>query len=58
MRGLKLTVIVRLNPRFIVVASFTDAWIETDEKDSIGKRYRRVASFTDAWIETFRTMVA
>ena len=33
------------------VASFTDAWIETDLPVS-GKRRFWVASFTDAWIET------
>ena len=34
-----------------MVASFTDAWIETYLKS---KEYEtvRVASFTDAWIET------
>ena len=34
-----------------LVASFTDAWIETvkDRQDNAGKE---VASFTDAWIET------
>ena len=33
------------------VASFTDAWIETESP--VGKSYvRPVASFTDAWIET------
>ena len=33
------------------VASFTDAWIETEHgyKQS---QYHHVASFTDAWIET------
>ena len=51
MRGLKplshlLMLLVQL------VASFTDAWIETYLKS---KEYEtvRVASFTDAWIETF-----
>ena len=33
------------------VASFTDAWIETDFC-RFGKIYETVASFTDAWIET------
>ena len=33
------------------VASFTDAWIETDHIKGCGL-YRQVASFTDAWIET------
>ena len=34
-----------------VVASFTDAWIETF-LSSCGTDKRSVASFTDAWIET------
>ena len=35
------------------VASFTDAWIETDPKDwPIVQKHGLVASFTDAWIET------
>ena len=34
------------------VASFTDAWIETDG-DGAGRLPRQVASFTDAWIETW-----
>ena len=34
-----------------VVASFTDAWIETPTSDRISQR-EVVASFTDAWIET------
>ena len=34
-----------------VVASFTDAWIETIWKESFVKTHV-VASFTDAWIET------
>ena len=50
MRGLKqkLSICVKSN---ILVASFTDAWIETfnPEFDHIGYQ---VASFTDAWIET------
>ena len=33
------------------VASFTDAWIETEEAILAGKA-NEVASFTDAWIET------
>ena len=33
------------------VASFTDAWIET-ENEYKQNQYHRVASFTDAWIET------
>ena len=34
-----------------IVASFTDAWIET-EHGYKQNQYHRVASFTDAWIET------
>ena len=49
MRGLKL-----INPearKKALVASFTDAWIETlDFKQDEGEGI--VASFTDAWIET------
>ena len=33
------------------VASFTDAWIETEFEDKIAEA-GQVASFTDAWIET------
>ena len=33
------------------VASFTDAWIET-EKEGETQVSNKVASFTDAWIET------
>ena len=33
------------------VASFTDAWIETD-KEAARAELLYVASFTDAWIET------
>ena len=36
----------------LIVASFTDAWIETCRYCSC-QYCRRVASFTDAWIETF-----
>ena len=35
----------------LLVASFTDAWIETVPHSS-AKRLSAVASFTDAWIET------
>ena len=35
----------------MVVASFTDAWIET-EGNADAVLWREVASFTDAWIET------
>ena len=34
-----------------VVASFTDAWIETDQVENLILKLD-VASFTDAWIET------
>ena len=34
------------------VASFTDAWIETDN-DFVLDAAKEVASFTDAWIETY-----
>ena len=50
MRGLKLQSIdLRL---CLIVASFTDAWIETEFEDKIAEA-GQVASFTDAWIETF-----
>ena len=39
------------------VASFTDAWIETD-KDEYKYNILSVASFTDAWIETKSTLYA
>ena len=35
----------------MIVASFTDAWIETMEK-AFNDTPDFVASFTDAWIET------
>ena len=35
----------------VLVASFTDAWIETEIND-INEHVNLVASFTDAWIET------
>ena len=35
----------------LIVASFTDAWIETRQRYG-GHHSRYVASFTDAWIET------
>ena len=38
-----------------MVASFTDAWIET-EKNNLGNGIIEVASFTDAWIETGGTL--
>ena len=34
------------------VASFTDAWIETDKEGEVSVA-NKVASFTDAWIETY-----
>ena len=50
MRGLKLNILI---PRTLIakVASFTDAWIETLDKEDDWKD-PAVASFTDAWIET------
>ena len=50
MRGLKLVMLIHLLIS-VLVASFTDAWIETGLKESRRSRYV-VASFTDAWIET------
>ena len=50
MRGLKLLELY-LFFNLLTVASFTDAWIETQ----VAHRYPpclSVASFTDAWIET------
>ena len=39
------------------VASFTDAWIETDDyKNKCNNN--QVASFTDAWIETLDPLIA
>ena len=35
----------------LLVASFTDAWIETEQKSKLISEIN-VASFTDAWIET------
>ena len=34
------------------VASFTDAWIETEHTHTKDADIQKVASFTDAWIET------
>ena len=50
MRGLKLPKRYKRqsNP---LVASFTDAWIETLEQ-YLDLKSKGVASFTDAWIET------
>ena len=49
MRGLKLPISELEKTKS--VASFTDAWIETDEPVISGLSVT-VASFTDAWIET------
>ena len=38
-------------PISVSVASFTDAWIETEKAKKI-RSIALVASFTDAWIET------
>ena len=53
MRGLKLDKAIKSRYDGLV-ASFTDAWIETI---GANKRQKRaiVASFTDAWIETGRS---
>ena len=51
MRGLKLY--PEETPKGKIVASFTDAWIETTVIVCC-KVYYKVASFTDAWIETNR----
>ena len=55
MRGLKQaeSESVQVTP----VASFTDAWIETKERNIIKLR-NEVASFTDAWIETKRLVLS
>ena len=50
MRGLK-HIVVEHNRCRNDVASFTDAWIETEIND-INEHVNLVASFTDAWIET------
>ena len=50
MRGLKLDQGVKYK-QVGIVASFTDAWIETDKRIA-QIEYDYVASFTDAWIET------
>ena len=49
MRGLKLFTTKDLSKQ--MVASFTDAWIET-VYNTTDKAIKVVASFTDAWIET------
>ena len=50
MRGLKLLIIPK-NISHLLVASFTDAWIET-LLSILSGLIGKVASFTDAWIET------
>ena len=40
----------------VMVASFTDAWIETEQKSKLISEIN-VASFTDAWIETYSELV-
>ena len=50
MRGLKLKTFSTGLRRYLV-ASFTDAWIETDNAIKLSG-LEVVASFTDAWIET------
>ena len=54
MRGLKLLIIPKSINR-LLVASFTDAWIETAMAQEFF-RNAAVASFTDAWIETVKEM--
>ena len=51
MRGLKLLTDGSTLTTSGIVASFTDAWIETGYSHE-RERLRKVASFTDAWIET------
>ena len=53
MRGLKLVLVLK-SVKKLLVASFTDAWIETREGLFKISSFR-VASFTDAWIETGHT---
>ena len=50
MRGLKHSITEQR--KIPLVASFTDAWIETKPKRK-AQAHCKVASFTDAWIETF-----
>ena len=54
MRGLKPEK-PSLNLRACLVASFTDAWIET-VRTWERRMKNEVASFTDAWIETLDTI--
>ena len=51
MRGLKLLLLLFKSQMLSLVASFTDAWIETLTLIWYISP-RLVASFTDAWIET------
>ena len=51
MRGLKPSTWTNVRPASFIVASFTDAWIETISWWHCEKT-PAVASFTDAWIET------
>ena len=55
MRGLKLPLVLCLYFGNLV-ASFTDAWIETKKKRHF-MNLVKVASFTDAWIETKAVVV-
>ena len=54
MRGLKLVNMPKkINTQ---VASFTDAWIETQRR-MVHCQMKIVASFTDAWIETLKRVL-
>ena len=55
MRGLKPVNLDDVWP-LVYVASFTDAWIET-ETGAAETAFVEVASFTDAWIETGQTNI-
>ena len=55
MRGLKQEKYVEIAEQRLV-ASFTDAWIET-KVEYLSSMSRIVASFTDAWIETIKLRV-
>ena len=55
MRGLKLSS-SGLLCHHALVASFTDAWIETGIT-GVKTRWWGVASFTDAWIETVKVFL-
>ena len=54
MRGLKLKEDMKV--KCCLVASFTDAWIET-KAWCYHKCRVFVASFTDAWIETYKEII-